>query len=246
MMRFWGALTLFICLVMAAGAQAQDRQPGRETAPSAEQERQDGQPSVEGGESYLERQQREKLLSPNYKPWEGALPGQDENQQGVPSRPGAKSASPDIKPLPSPLEPYQRRKKSRALQTPAEETGPAPSGPAGAAPLSLATSRLSREGMYRVSYSGGAPNSHGVPFAWQVRVTDTNGVPVRGASLSLRLGMPGRGYHPVITGISVRELGGGLYQVSGLRCDRSGVWRVSMEVHGRGQGDTVEFAMRVP
>lgn len=241
MMRFLGALSLFICLVVAAGAQAQDRQPGRETASPSDRELQEAPPPVEGGESYMGRQRREKLLSPTYKPWEGVMPGQDENQQSVPSRPGAKSARPEVKPLPSPLEPYQRRKKSRAYQTPPEEAGPTET----AAP-SLASSRMSREGMFRVSYTGGKPNSHGAPFDWRVRVTDSNGVPVRGASLSLRLGMPGRGYHPVITGISVRELGGGLYQVSGLRCDRSGVWRVSVDVQGRGHGDTVDFSMQVP
>ncbi len=189
-----------------------------------------------GGESYLDKLKKDELLAP-YRP--GLVPGREGQREGLGRGPGAPGAP---KPLPSPLDPLQRRRRRPAYET-EPKTGGAAATPAGP---DLASTRLSREKAYRVSYTGPKPNSFGVPLDWQVRITDLNGMPVTGAHLGLRLSMPRSGHAPVVPGIKVRELGGGLYQVSGLRFDRRGWWQVALEVHGRGYGDTVVFNLMVP
>jgi hypothetical protein len=197
-------------------------------------------------ESYLKEQRRKQILEP-YQP--GRVPGMpsdyDSSPGGLTPRSGSSMGRIDSKPLPSLLDPLERRKKR--LRKELDFPDLPQSGSAKVAPRpDLGTSRYSREGVYKVSYTGGKPNSYGLPFSWQVKVQDKNGLPIKGAHLSLRMSMPKSGHSPVITGMAVRELDKGLYKISGIRCDRAGLWRAVLEVHGRGYGDTVTFNLIVP
>jgi hypothetical protein len=228
-------LGLLVCLGGAAGAQEAGDKNASETL--------DRTPSSAPGESYLEQQKKKEALEPFQPGRTPGLPDYGDNLGGEAPRSGSAMGRSAPKPLPSLLDPQERRKKRFGLQQDSalpERPSPKTSRP------DMATSRLSRERVYRVSYTGDKPNSYGVPFSWQVKLEDTNGLPIKGAKLKLRLSMPQSGYAPVISGIAVKEVGGGLYKISGLRCDRPGIWRAALEVHGRGYGDVVDFNLQVP
>lgn len=231
-------LAMLMSLALLSGGNAFAQEAAEKPLPQAQGSQ---APDGTGGESYLKQERKQRQLEP-YRP--GMVPGMPpdyDSRGGLDLRRGS-SPDRDPQPLPSPLDLMERRK--RVLRG---ELNNQPSGSGEVAPgPDLATSRLSREGVYKVSYSGGEPNSYGLPFSWQVKIEDKNGLPISGAHLSLRLSMPKNGHSPVITGIAVRELGQGLYKVSGIRCDRSGLWRAVLEVHGRGYGDTVSFNLMVP
>ncbi len=235
--KYWAAALVIAVLLFCTSSTAQET--GEKAPPEAGDRSAPGAPA----ESYLERQRKQDLLAP-YQPGQiPGLPGYGSDLGGVPPRSGSAAGPGKPKPLPSLLDPWERRKK----RLPTELEGPAPgSSSSNTTSPDLATSRLSREGVYRVSYSGDKPNSYGVPFNWQVRITDSNGLPIKGANLSLRLSMPASGHSPVITGIAVREVGGGLYKINGIRLDRAGLWRAALEVHGRGYGDMTFFNLMVP
>lgn len=235
--KYLMAMLLGLALLFGGAPLAQEA----ENKPSS-QAQEDQTPDGTVKESYMDKQKKEELLEP-YQPGRapGMPPNYDSTQDGLAPRHGSSMGRTKPQPLPSPLAPLERREKRLRREAAVPQPRPSDVAPG----PDLATARLSREGVYKVSYTGDKPNSYGLPFSWQVMIQDKNGLPIKGAHLSLRLNTK-RGHTPVITGMAVRELGKGLYKISGIRCDRSGLWRAVLEVQGRGYGDTVTFNLMVP
>ena len=110
----------------------------------------------------------------------------------------------------------------------------------------LSTRRLSRGGLYEVSY---VPEAQPVPkrrlHAWTVEVRTRDGKPVDGASLRVDGGMPDHG-HGLPTAPAVKEaLGGGRYVVDGMKFSMGGYWVVDLAIDAAAGADVVRFELQL-
>ena len=105
-----------------------------------------------------------------------------------------------------------------------------------------ATSRLSDDGLYQVSWRS---DTESVPLnkihAWTLIIETANGQPVENATIFVDGGMPQHG-HGLPTSPKVTEyLGNGEYRVEGLRFQMTGFWEVKFSISTEDQSDTVTF-----
>ena len=74
-----------------------------------------------------------------------------------------------------------------------------------------------------------------------VLITDANGRPIAGASISVDGGMPEHG-HGLPTQPKVRRaLGAGVYEIEGLRFNMGGWWELKLAVESPAGADTITF-----
>ncbi len=115
--------------------------------------------------------------------------------------------------------------------------------PAGVpAGLDLSSQRRSRRGEFTAAFR---PQQTPAPFNrihnWVVTVTDAQGQAVEGARLRVDGGMPlhnhGFPTDPKVTA----ELGGGEYQISGVKFGMQGWWQMTLQIEVEGRVDTVSF-----
>jgi hypothetical protein len=110
--------------------------------------------------------------------------------------------------------------------------------------LDLTTTRLSNQGLYRVSY---APNRPPIAInqihSWTIHVATPDGRPVTDAAIAVGGDMPQHGHglptRPQVT----RYLGNGDYLVEGMKFQMGGWWVVDFTIDAHGQRDTVRFNM---
>ncbi len=119
-------------------------------------------------------------------------------------------------------------------------------GEAAPANLDKATSRLSDNGLYQVSWSS---DMESVPLnqihTWTLTVNTAGGQPVEDATIFVDGGMPQHG-HGLPTNPKVTEyLGNGQYRVEGLRFQMTGFWEVKLNITAEGQSDTVLFNLDI-
>lgn len=110
--------------------------------------------------------------------------------------------------------------------------------------LSLST-RPSRAGVYTAGVVE-RETAAGAGETWRVKVTDSAGRPVRGATLHAHPWMPDGGVRMdprVVRGV---EVGGGMYRIRGLRFARAGWWTVPVRITAGDRSDTVVFNLIVP
>ena len=78
-----------------------------------------------------------------------------------------------------------------------------------------------------------------------VLITDANGRPVQGAAVSVDGGMPEHGHgfptRPRVT----RALGGGVYEIEGVRFNMGGWWALKLTIESPAGPDTVTFNLKV-
>jgi len=112
--------------------------------------------------------------------------------------------------------------------------------------LDVSTSRLSSEGVYRVSYKSDVSpipvnNIHG----WIVTVLTSEGRPVGDAVVAIDGDMPEHGHglptQPEVT----EELGDGNYLVEGIKFSMPGWWVMRFHIKSGGQEDDVKFNLIV-
>jgi hypothetical protein len=112
------------------------------------------------------------------------------------------------------------------------------------ADLDLTATRLSNQGLYRVSY---APNRPQIAFnevhSWNLHVATPDGQPITDATITVDGGMPQHGHglpsQPQVT----KYLGDGDYLVEGMKFQMGGWWAVDFTIDANGQHDTVRFNM---
>jgi hypothetical protein len=110
----------------------------------------------------------------------------------------------------------------------------------------LSTRRLSRGGIYQVTY---LPEVQPVPkrklHAWTFEVRTRDGRPVDGATLRVDGGMPDHG-HGLPTAPTVREaLGDGRYVVDGMKFSMGGYWVVDLAIDSGAGADVVRFELQL-
>ncbi|MBX2998879.1 MAG: FixH family protein [Caldilineaceae bacterium] len=110
--------------------------------------------------------------------------------------------------------------------------------------LDLSTTRLSQQGLYKVSYT---PDQGIVAIntmqSWTLYVERSSGQPVENATVTVDGDMPqhrhGLPTRPQVT----QNLGNGNYRVDGLRFHMPGWWVVDFVITADGQTDRVQFNM---
>jgi hypothetical protein len=112
------------------------------------------------------------------------------------------------------------------------------------ADLDLATTRLSSQGAYRVSYAPRhTPIAINQLHAWILHVETQDGRPVENAVIAVDGDMPQHGHglptQPQVT----QSLGNGDYLVEGMKFQMGGWWLVDFAIDAEGQRDTVQFNM---
>jgi hypothetical protein len=112
------------------------------------------------------------------------------------------------------------------------------------ADLDLATTRLSSQGTYRVSYAARHnPIAINQLHSWTLHVETPEGRPVENAVIAVDGDMPQHGHglptQPQVT----QALGNGDYLVEGMKFQMGGWWVVDFTIDAAGQPDTVQFNM---
>jgi hypothetical protein len=112
------------------------------------------------------------------------------------------------------------------------------------ADLDLATTRLSNQGVYRVSYEPRrGPIAINQIHAWTIHVETADGQPVTDAAITVDGDMPQHGHglptRPEVT----KNLGNGDYLVEGMKFQMGGWWVVDFTIDAAGKQDTVRFNM---
>jgi hypothetical protein len=74
-----------------------------------------------------------------------------------------------------------------------------------------------------------------------VLVTDAQGRPVDGASIAVDGGMPEHGHGLPTQPRVTRALGGGLYEIEGLRFNMGGWWELKLAIDSPAGADRVTF-----
>ena len=110
--------------------------------------------------------------------------------------------------------------------------------------LDLATSRLSNQGVFRVSYAPKhSPIGINQLHSWIIHVASPDGLPVTDATIAVDGDMPQHGHglptQPQVT----KNLGNGDYLVEGMKFQMSGWWVVDFTIDAAGQHDTGRFNM---
>lgn len=118
----------------------------------------------------------------------------------------------------------------------------------GAAPATLdyATSRLSENGAFRVSYrSEATPIPMHRLHRWIVRVETADGQPLSDATLGVDGDMPGHG-HGMPTRPTVSPAGeNGEFVVDGMKFQMGGLWVVEVAVRSAGRSDVARFNLNL-
>jgi hypothetical protein len=112
------------------------------------------------------------------------------------------------------------------------------------ADLDLATTRLSSQGAYLVSYAPRrAPIAINQIHTWTLHVETPDGRPVEDATITVDGDMPQHGHglptQPQVT----KYLGDGDYLVEGMKFQMGGWWVVDFSIDAAGRSDTVRFNM---
>lgn len=108
--------------------------------------------------------------------------------------------------------------------------------------LDLAREKASEAGLYRVAVMAPAPMpAVNQLHAWKVRLSGTDGRPVKGAQFTVSGGMPQHGHgfptKPRIT----RELEDGTYLLEGMKFSMTGWWDLKLGIQGDRGADQVTF-----
>jgi hypothetical protein len=110
------------------------------------------------------------------------------------------------------------------------------------ADLDYATTVLSDAGLFRASYTPAAePIGINAIHAWTLHVETAAGEPLEGAAITVDGGMPDHGHGLPTSPQVTHDLGGGDYQVEGMKFNMSGWWVVTFRIEHAGQADQVTF-----
>ena len=112
------------------------------------------------------------------------------------------------------------------------------------ADLDLATTRLSNQGVYQVSYTPRrGPIVINQIHTWTIHVARPDDQPVTDAAITVDGDMPQHGHglptRPQVT----KHLGNGDYLVEGMKFQMGGWWVVDFTIDAGGRHDTVRFNM---
>lgn len=110
------------------------------------------------------------------------------------------------------------------------------------ADLDLSLAKQTDQGLYTAAVEPGlSPIAVGTMHGWVVSITTPDGTPVETAEITVDGGMPQHGHGlPTEPEVSA-NLGGGRYQIEGMKFNMPGWWVVNLAVDGPAGPDTVTF-----
>src|SRR4051812_16470783 len=112
------------------------------------------------------------------------------------------------------------------------------------ADLDLATTRLSSQGVYRVTYAPRrAPIAINQLHSWTIHIATADGRPVTDAAITVDGDMSQHGHGLPTQPLVTKHLGNGDYLVEGMKFQMGGWWVVDFTIDAAGQHDTVRFNM---
>ncbi|MFZ4847501.1 MAG: FixH family protein [Caldilinea sp.] len=80
---------------------------------------------------------------------------------------------------------------------------------------------------------------------WTLQVADKDGTPVEGATITVKGEMPEHGHGMPTQPQVTADLGGGIYQVEGMRFQMGGGWSVTFTIEADGVQDSVTFQLKL-
>jgi len=105
--------------------------------------------------------------------------------------------------------------------------------------------RTSAAGRYRATIETEAALRTGRILAVQLFVADSAGSPVDGAAITVDGGMPKHGHGLPTAPRVTRALGGGRYQVEGLKFSMGGWWELRFGITAPAGSDSVTFNLKL-
>ena len=101
--------------------------------------------------------------------------------------------------------------------------------------------RTSSQGRYKAAIQTQAPLAVRKMQTIQVAISDAKGQPIDGAVITVDGGMPQHGHGLPTRPRVTRNLGGGLYEVQGVRFNMGGWWEFKLAIDGAAGADNVTF-----
>jgi hypothetical protein len=112
--------------------------------------------------------------------------------------------------------------------------------------LDYASTRLSEQGAYRVSYtSDTTPIPVNRMHSWTLHVETQDGRPLADAAIKVDGDMPGHGHGLPTRPRVTRNLGNGDYLVEGMKFQMGGWWVMEVTVVADGRTDTAKFNLKL-
>ncbi|MBW2467637.1 MAG: FixH family protein, partial [Deltaproteobacteria bacterium] len=141
----------------------------------------------------------------------------------------------------------QAKTASEVSETKAMDQEPAVTQAPDPEELDYATSKLSANGKYKISYQSisGIIKTNRI-HSWELTISDPDGQPVNDARVLLTGKMPEHGHglptHPEITRAGFY----GLYRVDNMKFSMPGWWVISISVMANDVPDSVSFNLNIP
>ncbi len=108
--------------------------------------------------------------------------------------------------------------------------------------LDYASTRLSANGLYRVTYSSSdTPVPVNQLHSWKLHVETADGKPVDNAAITIFGDMPQHGHGMPTKPQVTANLGNGDYLVEGMKFQMGGWWAIDFTINVNGQSDKVSF-----
>jgi len=108
--------------------------------------------------------------------------------------------------------------------------------------LDYALTRLSANGLYRVTYSSSdTPVPVNQLHSWKLHVETADGQPVDNAAITIFGDMPQHGHGMPTKPQVTQKLGNGDYLVEGMKFQMGGWWKIDFTINANGQSDQVSF-----
>ena len=102
----------------------------------------------------------------------------------------------------------------------------------------------SSRGLFEIAYTSELePPEINVLHSWVLHLEDAGGEPVLGAAINVSGGMPAHDHGLATRPRVTAELGGGLYQLDGLRFHMRGEWELTFTIEAEGRTDSVKVIL---
>jgi hypothetical protein len=101
--------------------------------------------------------------------------------------------------------------------------------------------RTSEQGLYTATLQTDQPLKTRKMQTIRVALTGADGNPLEGATIGIDGGMPQHGHGLPTRPRVTRSLGGGVYEIEGLRFNMGGWWELKLAIEGAAGADRVTF-----
>ena len=105
---------------------------------------------------------------------------------------------------------------------------------------------VSKQGYFSLSYETALqPIALNRIHSWNLHLEDSDSIPVTGAVIEVKGGMPAHNHGLPTRPRVTTELGGGDYRLDGMRFHMAGEWEISISIDDDGKTDEVVVAITI-